>query len=262
MQIAGIQKTTLVDYPGKVAATIFTRGCSFRCGFCHNPELVIPEKFSGILFDEGELFSFLESRIGKLEAVCITGGEPMIQPDIGEFIRKIKEMGFLVKLDTNGSRPEPLKELIESGNLDYIAMDVKSSPNKYSETTSLSFRPREVRQLADRTVGEILSEDPSASVGMTDNKDTLTQNIKESINLIMNSGIDYEFRTTVCHPLHEVEDFEEIGKLIKGAKRYYIQNFVESKQIDENIKYEEFTDEELEKAKEIMGKYVKEAKIR
>jgi len=233
MQIAGIQKTTLVDYPGKVAATIFTRGCSFRCGFCHNPELVIPEQFNPLISEE-EILTFLNNRIGKLEAVCITGGEPMIQSDIAEFIRKIKEMGFLVKLDTNGSRPTGLKPLILSGNIDYIAMDIKSSLEKYSMTTGCH----------SREGGNLISD------------------IKKSINLIMNSGIDYEFRTTVCHPLHEVEDFEEIGKLIQGAKRYYIQNFVESKQIDEKIKYEEFTDEELEKSKDIIGKHVKEVGIR
>ena len=152
MQIAGIQKITLIDYPGKVAATIFTRGCSFRCGFCHNPELVIPEKFSGILFDEGELLSFLESRVGKLEAVCITGGEPTIQPDINEFIRKVKRMGFLVKLDTNGSRPERLKEAIDSGNIDYIAMDIKTTLEKYPSVVNppscLSFPP--IRQAQGR----------------------------------------------------------------------------------------------------------------
>ncbi|MCL5410572.1 MAG: anaerobic ribonucleoside-triphosphate reductase activating protein [Patescibacteria group bacterium] len=229
MQIAGIQKTTLVDYPGKVAATIFTRGCSFRCGFCHNPELVIPEKFSGILFDEGELFSFLETRVGKLEAICITGGEPTIQPDINEFIRKVKKMGFLVKLDTNGSRPERLKEAIDSGNVDYIAMDIKSSPSKYELTAGVK---------------------------------VIVENVRKSIDMIINSGIDYEFRTTVCHPLHEVEDFEEMGKLIKGAKRYYIQNFVESKQIDEKVNYEPFTDEELELAKNIMEKFVEKVEAR
>lgn len=233
MQIAGIQKTTLVDYPGKVAATIFTRGCSFRCGFCHNPELVIPEQFNPLISEE-EILTFLNNRIGKLEAVCITGGEPMIQPDIAEFICKIKEMGFLVKLDTNGSRPTGLELLILSGNIDYIAMDIKSSLEKYAITSD--YRSREDRNL-------ILD-------------------IKKSISLIMDSNIDYEFRTTVCHPLHEVEDFEEIGKLIKGAKRYYIQNFVESKQIDDKIKYEPFEDEELERANEVMGKYVKESEIR
>ena len=248
MQIAGIQKITLIDYPGKVAATIFTRGCSFRCGFCHNPELVIPEKFSGILFDEGELLSFLESRVGKLEAVCITGGEPTIQPDINEFIRKVKRMGFLVKLDTNGSRPERLKEAIDSGNIDYIAMDIKTTLEKYPSVVNppscLSFPP--IRQAQGR-----LRRESSA----------LVANIQKSISLIMNSGteghersrmINYEFRTTVCHPLHEIEDFGEMGKLIQGAKRYYIQNFVESKQIDEETNYKPFTDEELEAAKEVM----------
>lgn len=228
MQIAGIQKTTLVDYPGKVAATIFTRGCSFRCGFCHNPELVLPEQFNPLIKEE-EIFNFLNTRIGKLEAVCITGGEPTIQPDINEFIRKVKKMGFLVKLDTNGSRPERLKEAIDSGNVDYIAMDIKSSPSKYELTAGVK---------------------------------VIMENVRKSIDIIMNSKIDYEFRTTVCHPLHEVKDFKEIGSLIQGAKRYYIQNFVESKQIDDKTRYEPFEDEELEEVKEIISKYVKEVNIR
>jgi len=228
MQIAGIQKTTLVDYPGKVAATIFTRGCSFRCGFCHNPELVIPEQFNPLILEE-EILSFLNTRIGKLEAVCITGGEPTIQPDINEFIRKVKEMGFLVKLDTNGSRPTGLEPLIADGNIDYIAMDIKSSPSKYELTAGVK---------------------------------VIVENISKSIEMIMNSGIDYEFRTTVCHPLHEVEDFKEIGKLIHGAKRYYIQNFLKTKQINEKENYEPFSDEELERSEKTMRQYVKEITIR
>lgn len=228
MQIAGIQKTTLVDYPGKVAATIFTRGCSFRCPFCHNPELVIPEKFNPIISEE-EILSFLATRKGKLQAVCITGGEPTIHNDIHSFIHKIKELGFLVKLDSNGWNPEVLEEAIKSGEVDYIAMDIKAAPEKYSLAAGTSIN---------------------------------IDNIKKSIKLIMDSGIDYEFRTTVCHPIHEVDDFEEIGKLIAGAKRYYIQNFVESKQISELQKFTAFSDEELAEAKKRVTNYVREIKIR
>ena len=229
MNIAGIQKTTLVDYPGKVAATVFTRGCTFQCPFCHNPELVLPAQF-GTLIPEADILEFFEKRIGQLEAVCITGGEPTIQTDIAEFISKLKKMGFLVKLDTNGSLPDVLESLIKSGNLDYIAMDIKSSLQKYplvSGTKNLNIK-----------------------------------NIERSIKLIMNSGIDYEFRTTVCHPLHKVEDFEEIGKLIKGAKRYYIQNFVHSKHIDEDQDYKPMSDENLVRIKNILKKFVGNSSIR
>jgi len=228
MQIAGIQKTTLVDYPGKIAATVFTRGCSFRCPFCHNPELVVPEKFLPLI-SEDEILDFLESRIGKLQAVCITGGEPTLQKDLPEFIHKLKEMDYLVKLDSNGWNPEILEKNIKSEEIDYIAMDIKSSLEKYSLTTGTKVN---------------------------------IENIQKSIKLIMESGIDYEFRTTVCHPLHEVADFEKIGEMISGAKRYFIQNFVKSKHVDEHENFESFSDIELKEAKEIMEKYIKEVKIR
>lgn len=261
MQIAGIQKTTLVDFPGKVAATIFTRGCTFRCGFCHNPELVLPEKFIPLL-DENELFDFFQKRAGKLQGVCITGGEPTMQKDLPQFIKKLKDLGYAVKLDSNGSLPDVLEKLIAAGNIDYIAMDIKAAPSKYLETagiqnskiknqndnsklkndiTDLSFRPRE----HCRTVGEIF-----------------LKNIQDSIFMIQNSGLDYEFRTTVCHPLHEVADFGEIGQMIKGTPRYFIQNFVRSKHNDETTKYSPFSDEELEKARITMKKYVGEVEIR
>jgi len=229
MQIGGLQKTTLVDFPGKVAATVFTRGCSFHCPFCHNPELVIPEKFSGILFDEGELLKFLKKRFGKLEGVCITGGEPTIQPDLLSFIAKLKGLGYAIKLDTNGWDPGTLKKIIDSGKVDYIAMDIKAPLAKYALAT-----------------------------GTQVNK----EDIKKSISFIMHSGLDYEFRTTVCHPIHEIEDFKEIGRLIKSAKRYFIQNFVHSKHNDEKIKFKPFTEQELKKASTIMSNYIKEIKIR
>ena len=226
----------MVDFPGTIAATVFTRGCSFRCPFCHNPELVIPSKFIPLM-DEQEILKFFEKRFGKLEGVCITGGEPTLQTDLFEFIKKLKTIGYKIKLDTNGWNPKMLKSIIDSAKIDYIAMDIKSSPEKYQATTALSFPRRR-----------------ESSV--------LVSNIKKSISLIMNSGIDYEFRTTVCHPIHEVADFEEIGKLIKGAKRYFIQNFVQSKHNDEKIKFTPFTDEELNLSKKIIQKYIKNAELR
>lgn len=235
MNIAGIQKITLVDFPGHVAATIFTQGCNFRCGFCHNPELVLPEKYNALL-DNDQIFDFLESRYGKLNGVCITGGEPCLQKDIDKFISHMKALGFDVKLDTNGSFPDKLEKIIQDGDVDYIAMDIKSLLNKYSKTTNSSHSEVQAKNLAERT--------------------------QKSISLIMDSGIDYEFRTTVCHPLHEVKDFEKIGEMIKGAKRYFIQNFVKSKHIDEHSAYTPLTDEELAEVKKIMEKYVGEVGVR
>lgn len=227
MQIAGIQKLTLVDFPGTVAATIFTRGCSFRCGFCHNPELVLPEKFN-LLLPEQQIFDFLESRYGKLTGICITGGEPLFQSDCDKFISHVKALGFKVKLDTNGSFPERLEKIIKDGDVDYLAMDIKSSIPKYKDVTKV--------EVVDK--------------------------IKKSIKLIMASGIDYEFRTTVCHPLHNVADFEEMGQMIRDAKRYFIQNYKQTKQVDENKVYKSFSDKELKEAKKIMLKYVGEVGIR
>jgi pyruvate formate lyase activating enzyme len=228
MQIAGIQKMTLVDFPGHVAATVFTRGCSFRCPFCHNPELVLPEKYNDLL-SEKQILDFLESRYGKLNGICITGGEPCLQPDIDKFITYLKALGYDVKLDTNGSFPDRLEKIIKDGEVDYIAMDIKHSPDKYHLATG-------------------------TQVNIAD--------VKRSIDLIMNLGIDYEFRTTVCRPLHEVQDFEEIGKLIKGAKRYYIQNYQHTKQVDEEAKFQPFTDKELEKSKKMMRLFVDSTDIR
>jgi pyruvate formate lyase activating enzyme len=228
MQIAGIQKMTLVDFPGRVAATIFTRGCSFRCPFCHNPELVLPEKFNPLL-SEKQILDFLESRYGKLNGICITGGEPCLQPDIAKFISYLKALGYDVKLDSNGSFPDRLKKIIDEGDVDYIAMDIKAPLSKYDKVTGC----------------KVNQED-----------------IKKSIQLIMNSGVDYEFRTTVSHPLHEIKDFEEIGEMIKGAKKYFIQNYQHTKQVDESAVLQSFTDEELTEAKKIMNKYVDEVGVR
>ena len=190
---------TLIDYPGHIAATVFTVGCNFRCPFCHNPELVLGAKYSASNILEKEFFELLENRKDKLEGVCITGGEPTIQPDLIEFIRKIKDLGYKVKLDTNGTRPDVLRQLFSekpassAGKLlDFVAMDIKNILDKYGATT---------------------------------NSKADTERIRLSVDLIRNSGIDYEFRTTAVPSLHEIEDFVKIGKWLEGSKKYVLQAF-------------------------------------
>ena len=203
MILGGFQKLTLLDYPGKIATTVFTVGCSFRCPFCHNPELV-DLRLAHNEESESEFLKFLEKRQGILEGVCITGGEPTIQPDIIDFIRKIKKMGFLVKLDSNGTRPDVLKKLLDEKLLDHIAMDIKSSLEKYSETT-------------DSKVDK--------------------DRIRMSVNLIRNSRLPYEFRTTVVPGLHTEKDILDIVKWIDGAEAYYLQEYREDHKIlDLNLK--------------------------
>ena len=264
MQIAGIQKFTMLDYPGMIAATVFTRGCSFRCPFCHNPELVQPDHFNPLYSDE-EIFEFFEKRKKQIQGVCITGGEPTLQADIIEFIKKLKDLGYKVKLDSNGWSPEILEKIIKEGIVNYIAMDIKASPDKYRLASGChSGLDPESRNNA------VISTHSEPTAGWTEEgeksqhegEDVMLENIKKSIKLIMKSGIDYEFRTTVVHPIHEIADFEEIGKLIKGAKRYFIQNFVPSKHNDETIPFKPFTDKELNESKQIMGKYIKEVEAR
>jgi len=238
MIISGLQKTTLVDYPGKVAATVFTRGCSFRCPFCHNPELVIPEKFLPEM-PMAELREFFVKRQGKLEGVCITGGEPLLFSDTKDFLAELKNLGYAVKLDSNGSFPDRLEEIISLGLADYIAMDIKAPLAQYAKVSKFKAHP---------------------PAGGSNPK--IEELISRSIGLIMDSGIDYEFRTTICKPLHSVESFRGMGELIKGAKRYYIQNFVHSKHNDETLPMQAFSDEELEQGRLIMQEYVNEAFVR
>lgn len=203
MRIGGYQKLTLIDYPGKIATTVFTVGCSFRCHFCHNPELVLRAQFPAPNKMEEEFLAHLEKRRGKLEGVCITGGEPTIQPDIIDFIRKIKEMGYVVKLDSNGTRPDVLRRIIKEGLVDYIAMDIKHAPKKYKLATGLT---------------------------------TDIARIKMSVKLIMNSGLPYEFRTTVVPGIHEDEDFDKIAKWIAGAQNYNLQEYREMRILNPNLK--------------------------
>lgn len=204
MVIASFQKFTLVDYPGKVAATVFTVGCNFRCSFCHNPELVLGSKFTVHGNDsEKEFFKFLKSRKGKLEAVCITGGEPTLQKDLLEFMSKVKKEGFLVKLDTNGMRPDILKKALDAKIVDYVAMDIKNSLKNYEKTVCTKVD---------------------------------LERIKMSVELIKNSKIDYDFRTTVVPGIHQEKDFEDIALWIGGAKRYFLQRFRDMKTLDNGLK--------------------------
>ncbi len=225
MTIGGLQKLTLIDYPGKVACTVFTVGCNFRCPFCHNPELVdfgvrdlsrvdaeqsLRSKAFGPpqTINEQEFFDFLKSRQGLLDGVCVTGGEPLMQGDLPEFLKKIKDLGFLTKLDTNGTSPDKLQNLITRGLVDYVAMDIKAP----SLNQKLKIKNQ---NLYERVVGVKVNLD----------------NIKKSIKVIMESGLDYEFRTTVVPGLHTAGDIIKIAKEIRGAKRYYLQQFVVSEKL-------------------------------
>lgn len=222
MFIGGFQKMTVLDYPEKVACTIFLTGCNFRCPFCHNASLVTENWIRGVGIDE--IFSYLEKRKGLIDGVCITGGEPLLNNDIEDLIKPIKSMGYLVKLDTNGTNPTRLRNLIENGLVDYVAMDIKNSSEKYALTCGVK------------------------AVNFT--------KIEESIDLLINGNIDYEFRTTVVEPLHTVEDIEKIGKLIKGAKSLYLQGFVDSGDLignSMNAANRETMQEMLERVKPYVG---------
>ncbi len=194
MHIEAYQKLTLLDFPGRTAATIFTHGCNFRCPFCHNAGLVVRGSVSQI--PESEVLDYLEKRKKLLDGVCITGGEPLLQKDIAAFIRKLKEIGYLVKLDTNGSFPEKLEELINEGIIDYVAMDIKNCREKYPLTAGA---PQDI-----------------------------VAKVEKSVNILISGKVDYEFRTTVCKGLHTIEDMTAIGEWLKGAKAYYLQPFKDS----------------------------------
>ncbi len=192
MLLGGLQKLTLLDFPGRVACTVFTLGCNFRCPFCHNAPLVSrPE----VGLSKEEFLSFLEKRRGLLDGVCVTGGEPFAQKDILSFFEEIREQGYAVKVDTNGSYPDRLSEAVDRGLVDYVAMDVKNSKRRYAETVGLKSTP---------------------------------SGVYRSIELLLEGRVPYEFRTTVVEELHRPEDFLEIGELIRGAERYFLQTFEDS----------------------------------
>lgn len=206
MKIAGFEPLTLIDYPGKIAAIVFTPGCVLRCPYCHNPELIEAHGPADPYFRhnrETEFFRFLEKRRGKLDGVVITGGEPTIHPDLMDFVRQVKDRGFLVKLDTNGAFPDKVEAFIASGLVDYFAMDIKHAPEKY----------------------------PLAS----GREDIPIERFERSVALIMKSGIPYEFRTTVVPGIHEESDFDAVGRWIHGAQAYYLQAFRDIKLHDPTL---------------------------
>ena len=227
MEIHGLQKMTLLDYPGKVACTVFLGGCNFRCPFCHNGELL--DGTFPPLMDEAELIVFLKKRQGLLDGVCITGGEPLLRKELPKLLRQIKELGFAVKLDTNGTRPEALHGLMEDGLLDYVAMDIKNSRKRYGETVGV----------------ENFDISP----------------VVESINILRKGKVPFEFRTTVVRELHSVLSIEGIGQLIKGAKRHYIQAFIDSGELI-GFDLTAVPKDEMKTMRDVMLRYVSECEIR
>lgn len=227
MLISGFEKNTLLDYPGKIASIIFTYGCNLRCSYCHNPELVTLPCNKDLLISEESVLEYLKKRKGLIDGLVITGGEPTLQRDLIPFIKKVKKLGMLVKLDSNGVLDKTVEEIMGLNIVDYWAMDVKY-PSEYYKEYGID-----------------------------------TKAIKHSIDMIMNSGRDYEFRTTYVKGIHSIDDAKDIGELIKGARNYYIQNFRKGKTIDPKLNSKNsFTQEELEKIKKIISKYVKNVNIR
>lgn len=238
MILAGLQKLTLLDYPGEVACTVFTKGCNLRCPFCHNPELVLPGLSQGNRQEDsilknnissndtshpmGELppgsspnqteafFDYLNRRRGKLSGVVVSGGEPTLHADLPEFLGRIREMGFLVKLDTNGMRPEVLRKIVDAGLVDYVAMDVKNSPRKYAMTCGIAYLSAEAK-------------DTEAAI--------LWERARESISILMEGHAAYEFRTTVVTGLHTEQDIKEIARQLSGARAWYLQQFIGEKKL-------------------------------
>ena len=227
MKIHGLQKMTLLDFPGRVACTVFLGQCDFRCPFCHNFELV--DGSAPALMEEDQLFDFLKKRQGLLDGVAVTGGEPCLHKDLPDLLEKIKGMGYAVKLDTNGNHPELLQRILDKKLADYVAVDIKNSPAKYAFTIG---RP-------EFDLSRVL----------------------ESVSMLMSGDTDYEFRTTVVREFHEDEDFEEIGKMIAGARRYFLQCFTDR----ESVPYGNLhapSPQDLERYASIVRAYVADTRLR
>jgi len=229
MKICGLQKLTLLDFPSKVACTVFLGGCNFRCPFCYNAPLVFLERDEITEWPEEKFFRFLDTRKGTLDGVCITGGEPLMS-DLRDFARKIKERGFLLKLDTNGSFPERLKDLIDRNLVDYVAMDVKNTLEKYPETIGRA------------------DFDPSP--------------VARSIALLKEGRVDYEFRTTVSRELHKPEDLMELARYLRGAKRYFLQSYSDAGEQIGDEALSAYSKEELERMLKIIKEEIPEAELR
>ena len=228
MVFHGFQKMTMLDFPGYVACTVFTPGCNFLCPFCHN-SLLVTKVNENEMYSEDEILAYLKKRKGVIDGICISGGEPLMHDDIFDFVKKVKETGVLVKIDTNGSFPDKLKKLIDSGNIDYVAMDIKNCPEKYSKTTGI--------------------------------QDFDITPIRKSVELLLEGRIAYEFRTTVVKELHTPQDMVEIGELIKGADKYFLQHFIES---ESNIQQglTALDREEMENLRNSVVRFVKNAELR
>lgn len=228
MNIQGFQKTTLLDYPQHVAATVFFGGCNFRCPFCHNGDLVLsPSQIPA--FSSAEILAYLEKRKKILDGICITGGEPTLQGELAPFLKQIKELGLAVKLDTNGYRPKILEELCQAGLIDYVAMDIKGSPEKYASICGLSQMD--------------------------------FSNIEASVEFLLKGTVEYEFRTTVMQEFHKKEDFKTIGQWLKGAKAYYLQGYQDSPQVI-SPGFHGYSFAELTDFKELLTHYIPFVDIR
>ncbi len=233
MIISGIQKTTFIDYPGHIASTIFLAGCNFRCPFCHNRNLVLNDEWLEKISTE-EILEFLAKRKKYADGVCITGGEPLIHKELPEFLHQIKKIGLEIKLDTNGTNPEMLGQLYEDKLIDFVAFDIKSSLKKYPEISQTKI-----------------------------STEKLKEDIFKSIKLVMNSGLPYEFRSTILPHFHDAEEVELMAKLIKGAKTYYLQKFVPRNTVDKTFMDKEaFTDKEMKQFSQVAGRYVENCEVR
>jgi len=229
LNIGGLHKVSLIDYPGKISAIVFLQGCNFRCPYCHNPELVNPKLYEPCI-DEETILSFLARRAGKLDAVSITGGEPTLQEGLPEFIRKVRNLGFQIKLDTNGSHSAMIKALIDENLVDYIAMDIKGPLHRY-----------------DRVCRVNVDKDE----------------IENSVRTILEASVDYEFRTTFVKDLLTEEDIPAIGELVRGARLYVLQNFVPSKTLDERyLSRKPLSPADLDRIKTELELYVEKVTIR
>ncbi len=228
MNIQGFQKLTLLDFPGKMACTVFTGGCNLRCPFCHNAGLVLdPVEYDSA---EDEVLEYLEKRKNLLDGVCVTGGEPLLQKDLASFLKKVKDMGYLVKLDTNGSMPDRLAEILSLGLVDYVAMDIKSAPFNYSAATGI------------------------------ENIDLAP--FKKSVELIINSGVDHEFRTTVVKGLHTIQDIDGIARWLEGEEKVFLQGYVDSGNILSGSGLSAFSEEEMKSFLCAINKRIPHASLR